>query len=123
LTMARILIVDDEKSIREALVQVFEYEGHDVVGAGDGPEALKIAAELRPDVVFLDVKMPGMDGLDVLAKLREEEPQLLVVMISGHAQGRLRLSREAARHRSAPRHPQAGPRAPRPRRQRGSAAQ
>jgi two-component system nitrogen regulation response regulator NtrX len=84
LTMARILIVDDEKSIREALVQVFEYEGHDVVGAGDGPEALKIAAELRPDVVFLDVKMPGMDGLDVLAKLREEEPQLLVVMISGH---------------------------------------
>ncbi len=82
--MARLLIVDDERSIRDALVQVFEYEGHDVRGAADGPEGLAAAATLRPDVVFLDVKMPGMDGLEVLERLRESDPSALVVMISGH---------------------------------------
>jgi len=82
--MARLLIVDDEQSIRDALVQVFEYEGHDVRGASDGPEALALAAEGRFDVIFLDVKMPGMDGLEVLERLREDDPNVLVVMVSGH---------------------------------------
>ncbi|MGD8321045.1 MAG: sigma-54 dependent transcriptional regulator [Gemmatimonadota bacterium] len=82
--MAKLLIVDDERSIRDALVQVFEYEGHEVRGASDGPEALEAAAGMRPDVIFLDVKMPGMDGLEVLTRLREADPSLLVVMISGH---------------------------------------
>jgi len=82
--MARLLIVDDEKSIRDALVQVFEYEGHEVRGAPDGPEALALAAARRFDVIFLDVKMPGMDGLEVLERLREEDPNVLVVMVSGH---------------------------------------
>ena len=83
--MARLLVVDDEKGIREALVQVFEYEGHDVRAAEDGPDALLAAEPFHPDVIFLDVKMPGMDGLDVLARLRTECPGALVVMISGHA--------------------------------------
>jgi len=82
--MARLLIVDDEQSIRDALVQVFEYEGHEVRGASDGPDALALAAEERFDVIFLDVKMPGMDGLEVLERLREEDPNVLVVMVSGH---------------------------------------
>ena len=82
--MAKLLIVDDEKSIREALMQVFESEGHEVLGAEDGPSALRRAADFRPDVVVLDVKMPGLEGLEVLGKLREAEPGLLVVMISGH---------------------------------------
>ena len=82
--MARLLVVDDEKGIRDALVQVFEYEGHRVQSAGDGPDALDAATEFRPDVIFLDVKMPGMDGLDVLDRLREEDPGALVIMISGH---------------------------------------
>jgi two-component system nitrogen regulation response regulator NtrX len=82
--MARLLIVDDEKSIRDALVQVFEYEGHEVRGAPDGPEALALAAAGRFDVIFLDVKMPGMDGLEVLERLREDDPNVLVVMVSGH---------------------------------------
>jgi len=82
--MARILVVDDEKGIRGALVQVFEYEGHEVAAAEDGREGIEMAAELRPDVIFLDVKMPGLDGLDVLARLREDDPTALVVMISGH---------------------------------------
>jgi two-component system nitrogen regulation response regulator NtrX len=82
--LARLLVVDDEKSIREALVQVFEYEGHEVAAAEDGPDGIDLAAELRPDVIFLDVKMPGLDGLDVLARIRERDPSALVVMISGH---------------------------------------
>jgi len=82
--MARLLIVDDETSIRKALVQLFEYEGHEVEGAEDGPDALDAAEEFRPDVVFLDVKMPGMDGLEVLERLRDEQPATPVVMISGH---------------------------------------
>ncbi len=82
--MAKLLVVDDERSIREALVQLFEYEGHQVRAAGDGPEALEASGSFRPDVVFLDVKMPGMDGLEVLERLREDDPGSLVIMISGH---------------------------------------
>ncbi len=82
--MARLLVVDDEKSIRDALVQLFEYEGYEVRGAEDGPDALDLARAFRPDVVFLDVKMPGMDGLEVLSELGELDPATPVVMISGH---------------------------------------
>ncbi len=82
--MARLLVVDDERGIRTALVQVFEYEGHEVKAAEDGHQGLRLAADFNPDVIFLDVKMPGMDGLDVLAGLREQDPSTPVVMISGH---------------------------------------
>lgn len=82
--MARILIVDDEEPIRDILRQVFEYEGHTVETAASGGEALKRVAESRPDVTFLDVKMPGIDGIEVLGRLQERAPGLQVVMISGH---------------------------------------
>ena len=82
--MARLLVIDDESGIRSALVQLFEYEDHEVRAAEDGMEGIELARELRPDVTFLDVKMPGMDGLDVLARLREDDPGAVVVMISGH---------------------------------------
>jgi two-component system nitrogen regulation response regulator NtrX len=82
--MAEILIVDDEESIGDALKQVFEYEGHDVRVARNGPDALAMAEASPSDVTFLDVKMPGMDGLEVLDRLRSEDPQALVIMISGH---------------------------------------
>ena len=82
--MARILIVDDEPSIRQVLRQLFEYEDYEVAVAADGPEALEQSGAFRPDVVFLDVKMPGMDGLEVLERLRQSQSSALVVMISGH---------------------------------------
>ena len=82
--MARLLIVDDEESIGDALRQVFEYEGHSVRVARDGPEGLEMAESFLPDVTFLDVKMPGMDGLEVLGRIRGGDPQALVIMISGH---------------------------------------
>jgi len=82
--VAKLLIVDDEASIRGALSQVFEYEGHTVAVAEDGPDALELSEKFRPHVTFLDVKMPGMDGLEVLARLREADASALVIMISGH---------------------------------------
>ena len=82
--MAKLLIVDDEGSIREALRQLFEYEDHQVQVAVDGPDALRRFEQFRPDAVFLDVKMQGMDGLEVLGKIRDKDPHALVVMISGH---------------------------------------
>jgi len=82
--MARLLVVDDEKGIRDALVQVFEYEGHEVAAAEDGQAAVELAGRFAPDVILLDVKMPGMDGLEVLGHLRERHPAAVVIMISGH---------------------------------------
>jgi two-component system nitrogen regulation response regulator NtrX len=81
----RILIVDDEPGIRQALKQVLEYEGMDVRAASSGGEAITVYPEYRPDLVFLDVKMAGLDGLETLHRLRGLDPQAVIVMISGHA--------------------------------------
>ena len=80
----RVLVVDDEKGIREALTQVLEYEEIEVRACPSGSEALQRYPEFRPHLVFLDVKMQGMDGLETLRKLRELDPHAQVVMISGH---------------------------------------
>jgi len=93
--MARILVVDDEDGIRRVLRQLLEYEGHEVRVAGGGGEALTAFEEARPDLTFLDVKMARMDGLEVLARIRERDPEALVVMISGH--GTIETAVEATR--------------------------
>ena len=93
--MAKLLIVDDEGSIRDALRQLFEYEDHQVQAAADGPDAIDRFGTFRPDVVFLDVKMQGMDGLEVLARIREQDGHAVVVMISGH--GTIETALEATR--------------------------
>ena len=82
---ARILVVDDEAEIRRSVRMILEYEGHDVQEASSGPEALALVQREPPDLVFLDIKMPGMDGLEVLQKMREMNEALPIVIISGHA--------------------------------------
>ena len=81
---ARILVVDDESAIRETMRMILEYEGHEVLTAGSGPEALTAAERDSPDLVFLDIKMPGIDGLEVLSRLRGLNEALPVVMVSAH---------------------------------------
>jgi two-component system nitrogen regulation response regulator NtrX len=82
---SRILVLDDEAEIRKSLRMVLEYEGYDVVEAATGAEGLALAEREAPDLVFLDVKMPGMDGLEVLQRLQSARESLPVVVISGHA--------------------------------------
>jgi two-component system nitrogen regulation response regulator NtrX len=79
-----ILVVDDEQDIRSSLQRILEYEGMIFEEAASGSEALTRVETLDPDAVLLDIKMPRMDGLEVLAELRTRKPSLPVVMISGH---------------------------------------
>jgi DNA-binding NarL/FixJ family response regulator len=83
----RILLVDDHAVVREGIEAVFAAQPEFVVvgSVGSGAEALAAAAESAPDVVLLDVRMPGLDGLAVLEALRERHPRMKVVMLSGHA--------------------------------------
>ncbi len=81
----RILVIDDEPGIRQALGQLLEYEGYEVKTATGGAEGITIYDSFRPQLVFLDVKMAGLDGLEVLKRLRQADSNATVVMISGHA--------------------------------------
>src|SRR5713101_6297156 len=80
----RVMIVDDEKGIREALKQVLEYEEIEVHVCASGHEAIRAYPDFKPHLVFLDVKMEGMDGLETLKRIRALDSQAQVVMISGH---------------------------------------
>src|SRR5471032_3477822 len=84
MSKARILVIDDEAAIRDSLRMTLEYEGYEFVGAATGHEGLALAEREAPDLVLLDVKMPGMDGLEVLDRLRAINETLPVVVISGH---------------------------------------
>ena len=85
MTSHRILVIDDEPGIRQALGQLLEYEGYDVRSAASGPLGIAEYEKFRPHLVFLDVKMAGIDGLEVLKRLRQIDGGATVVMISGHA--------------------------------------
>ncbi|MEL6124204.1 MAG: sigma-54 dependent transcriptional regulator [Bacteroidota bacterium] len=82
--MPKILIVDDDKSIRYTLKDILEFEKYDVEEAVDGLDAMVKIKQRRYDVVILDIKMPKMDGMDVIEKVQSLKPDLPVVMISGH---------------------------------------
>ncbi|ODS59491.1 MAG: Fis family transcriptional regulator [Acidobacteria bacterium SCN 69-37] len=81
---AKILVIDDEAAIRDMMRMILEYEGHEVLLAGSGQEGLQVAQAESPDLVFLDIKMPGMDGLEVLTRLRATSESLPVVIVSAH---------------------------------------
>ncbi len=80
----KVLIIDDERSIRNTLKEILEFEGHEITLAADGKEGLDSAMSGNFDVIFCDIKMPGMDGVEVLEKLIENGVDSSVVMISGH---------------------------------------
>jgi len=80
----RVLIIDDEDPVRSSLRMIFEYEGYEVLQAANGPVGLELAAQEAPDLVLLDIKMPQMDGLEVLRRLKERDGGLPVVILSGH---------------------------------------
>ena len=82
--MSKILIVDDEAAIRSALKEVLEYEGFTISEAADGESALKMVLKETFDLIFCDIKMPKLDGLDFLSELKKEEINVPVVMITGH---------------------------------------
>jgi len=91
----RILIVDDETIVRDSLGAWFRQDGHQVDVAESAKEALRMVTASRYDMAFLDIKMPGMDGLEVLSQLHTDHPQLPVVIISGH--GTIQTAVEATR--------------------------
>ncbi len=82
--MANILIIDDEKSIRKTLSEILSYEGYKIDEAGDGEEGLKKFSDKAYDVVLCDIKMPKLDGIEFLEKSKAVNPDVPVIMISGH---------------------------------------
>jgi len=83
-TRGTVLLVDDEKAIRDSLRMVLEYEGYRVLEAASGDEALAGVRRSSPDAVLLDIKMPEMDGLEVLGSLRERGYEMPVIVVTGH---------------------------------------
>ena len=81
----KVLIVDDEESVVQSIAGVLEDEGFQVAKAKSGEEAIKVFQEEEPDVTLLDIWMPGMDGIEVLKRLKGIAPDCQVIMISGHA--------------------------------------
>jgi two-component system nitrogen regulation response regulator NtrX len=84
LSKPRILVIDDEAAIRDSLKMILEYEDYQFVGAVSGQDGLAAVQRERPDAVLLDIKMPGMDGMEVLRKLHAIDETLPIIMISGH---------------------------------------
>jgi len=80
----RILVIDDEPAIRDTMRMILEYEGYECLTAGAGAEGLTLTERESPDLVFLDIKMPGMDGLETLSRLRGMNDALPVVIVSAH---------------------------------------
>ncbi len=84
-TTARILVIDDEPAIRDSLRMILEYQGYGVMTAATGEEGAGLVEREAPDLVFLDIKMPGMDGLEVLQRLTHLTDVTPIVVMSGHA--------------------------------------
>ncbi|MEX2483728.1 MAG: sigma-54 dependent transcriptional regulator, partial [Brumimicrobium sp.] len=82
--MGKILVIDDEKSIRRALKEILEFEDFEVDEAEDGKEGLDKAKNSFYDIIFCDIKMPKMDGMEVLEALQKEKVESPIIMISGH---------------------------------------
>ena len=93
--MTKILVIDDERSIRNSMKDILQYEGHEVVLAENGMEGLVSVKSEKPDIVFCDIKMPKMEGIEVLERIKEFSADTPVIMISGH--GTIETAIEAIR--------------------------
>ena len=96
--MARILIIDDERSIRNSMKDILTFEGHEVLVAENGLEGLVTLKSEKPEIVFCDIKMPKMEGIEVLERIKEFSRETPVIMISGH--GTIDTAIEAIKKRS-----------------------
>ena len=84
--MKKILVVDDEESIRFLYKEELEDEGYVVECAKDGEEAIEKVSVFKPDLISLDIKMPGMNGIETLKRIREKERQLPIVLCSAYGE-------------------------------------
>ena len=82
--MAKILVIDDERSIRSTLKEILEYEKYEVDLAESGKEGMELFESGKYDIILCDIKMPEMDGIEVLEKIFEKSEDEQVIMISGH---------------------------------------
>ena len=83
--MARLLVVDDDKNLRLLYEQELQEEGHEVVLAGSGPEALDYLKSKRPDLIILDISMPGMDGIEALGKILARDKTMPVILNTAYS--------------------------------------
>jgi len=81
----KILVIDDEEVVLDSCLAILDGAGYEMLTATSGEEGLRVAAEASPDLVFVDVKMPGLPGLEVLERLRVADPSIVVVVITGYA--------------------------------------
>ena len=81
----KLLIVDDEQDFLETIIKRLKARGIDVTGVESGYKALEVLEGRDPDVIILDVKMPGMDGIETLREIKKKHPLLEVIMLTGHA--------------------------------------
>jgi CheY-like chemotaxis protein len=91
--MANILVIDDEADMRFAVRMLLERSGHSVIEAGNGDDALAKLDEMIPDLVLLDMRLPGMDGIQILQKLRAKQKDLPIIMVTGY--GNVELAEQA----------------------------
>jgi len=84
-TKGRILIVDDELVVRDSLGKWFTSEGYTAKPAGGAREALEVIQQSEFDIALIDIKMPGMDGIELQSRLREADPDLTVIIMTGYA--------------------------------------
>src|SRR5688500_14612361 len=82
--LGRILVVDDEQTVRDVLCEYFTEQGYDVAGARDGTEALAVLKAHRSDLVLLDIRMPGIDGVATRRRIREAAPAVAVIMVTAN---------------------------------------
>lgn len=94
----KVLMVDDEEQFRSTTSKILSRKGYETTLAGSGEEALEVLKSSRPDVVVLDIRMPGMDGHEALSRIKEIDPEIQVIMLTGH--GTLDSARETLESRA-----------------------